>query len=286
MSSTTGSKTPSAEPVRTAAVVTHGHPEAIGEALERLERVAGKCGVELLYPEDEAEKHDRQPDGDLGAADLVVVLGGDGTMLRALQRYLGTGVPSLGVNFGRVGFLTSIDARDLETGLEGAFAGGFEVVDLPTITATSNGESVTGVNDVVLTSAVLGRMALIEWSVNGQSLGELGCDGVIVASPTGSTAYNLSAGGPVLAWGTEGFVVTFVSPHSLHARSMVLGRAHLVQLHNRSADVPVQVIVDGHTAGRIDPGDRLDVRLSDDCATLARAAGTSFFRRYLETFSH
>ena len=115
-------------------------------------------------------------------------------------------------------------------------------------------------NDVVLTSAVLGRMALIEWSVDGQSLGELGCDGVIVASPTGSTAYNLSAGGPVLAWGTDGFVVTFVSPHSLHARSMVLGRAHLVQLHNRSADVPVQVIVDGHTAGRIDPGGRLDVR--------------------------
>jgi NAD+ kinase len=253
------------------AVIVHGKPEVIADAPRRLRAVAAAAGVDVT---------------DESGADLAVVLGGDGTMLRALQRYLGTGVPSLGVNFGRVGFLTSIDARDLETGLEGAFAGGFEVVDLPTITATSDGESVTGVNDVVLTSAVLGRMALIEWSVNGQSLGELGCDGVIVASPTGSTAYNLSAGGPVLAWGTEGFVVTFVSPHSLHARSMVLGRAHLVQLHNRSADVPVQVIVDGHTAGRIDPGDRLDVRLSDDCATLARAAGTSFFRRYLETFSH
>ncbi len=253
------------------AVIVHGKPEVIADAPRRLRAVAAAAGVELT---------------DESGADLAVVLGGDGTMLRALQRYLGTGVPSLGVNFGRVGFLTSIDARDLETGLEGAFAGGFEVVELPTITATSDGDSVTGVNDVVLTSAVLGRMALIEWSVDGQSLGELGCDGVIVASPTGSTAYNLSAGGPVLAWGTDGFVVTFVSPHSLHARSMVLGRAHLVQLHNRSADVPVQVIVDGHTAGRVDPGGRLDVRLSDDCATLARVAGASFFRRYLETFSH
>ena len=90
---------------------------------------------------------------------------------------------------------------------------------------------------------------------------------MIVASPTGSTAYNLSAGGPVLAWGTDGYVVTFVSPHSLHARSMVLGRPHHVQLHNRSADVPVQVIVDGHTAGRVDPGGVLEVRQSDDCAT-------------------
>ena len=106
----------------------------------------------------------------------------------------------------------------------------------------------------MLTSSLLGRMAVIEWCVDGQSLGELGCDGVIVASPTGSTAYNLSAGGPVLAWGTDGFVVTFVSPHSLHARSMVLGRAHVVQLHNRSPDVPVQVIVDGHTAGPHRPG--------------------------------
>ncbi|HEY2789888.1 MAG TPA: NAD(+)/NADH kinase [Gaiellales bacterium] len=253
------------------AVIVHGKPEVIGDAPKRLRAVAAASGVEIT---------------DEGGADLAVVLGGDGTMLRALQRYLGTGVPALGVNFGRVGFLTSIEARDLETGLERSFAGGFEVVELPTITATTAGESVTGINDVVLTSAVLGRMAVLEWSVDGQSLGELGCDGVIVASPTGSTAYNLSAGGPVLAWGTDGYVVTFVSPHSLHARSMVLGRPHHVQLRNRSADVPVQVIVDGHTAGRIDPGGILEVRQADDCATLARAAGTSFFRRYLEIFSH
>jgi NAD+ kinase len=270
------SRTPSQAPERTGvsriAVIVHGKPDVIGDAARRLRSVAAACGVEV--------------GGDGDDADLAVVLGGDGTMLRALQRYLGTGIPSLGVNFGRVGFLTSIEARDLEHGLERAFAGGFEVVALPTVTATTGGESVTGINDVVLTSAVLGRMALIEWCVDGQSLGELGCDGVIVASPTGSTAYNLSAGGPVLAWGTDGFVVTFVSPHSLHARSMVLGRSHVVQLHNRSADVPVQVIVDGHTAGRVDPGGRLDVRQSDVDATLARAAGTSFFRRYLETFSH
>jgi len=253
------------------ALIVHGKPEVIGDAARRLRQVAQECGVEL------AEEAD---------AELAVVLGGDGTMLRALQRYLGTGVPALGVNFGRVGFLTSIDAADLEPGLEGAFAGGYDVVDLPTIIATTGAETVTGVNDVVLTSAVMGRMALLEWSVDGQSLGVVGCDGVIVASPTGSTAYNLSAGGPVLAWGTDGFVVTFVSPHSLHARSMVLGRSHLVRLRNSSPDVPVQVIVDGHTAARIEPGGHLDVRQSDESATLARVEGTSFFRRYLETFSH
>jgi NAD+ kinase len=252
-------------------VVVHGKPDVIGDARARLRRVADACGVEVAAGPD---------------VDLTIVLGGDGTMLRALQRSLGTGVPALGVNFGRVGFLTSIDRSDLEAGLEGAFAGHYDVVSLPTLTATTASETIIGINDVVLTSAGSGRMAVIEWCVDGQSLGELGCDGVIVASPTGSTAYNLSAGGPVLAWGADGFVVTFVSPHSLHARSMVLGRSHVVQLHNRSADVPVRVIVDGHQAGGVDPGGRLEVRQSDSRARLARLAGSSFFSRYLQTFSH
>jgi NAD+ kinase len=269
------SRTPLPAPERAAVaridVMVHGKPEVIGDAEARLWRVADECGVEPAGP---------------GEADLAVVLGGDGTMLRALQRYLGTEVPALGVNFGRVGFLTSIEAPDLEAGLAGAFAGRYNVVSLPTLTASTGSETVTGVNDVVLTSGKLGRMAVIEWCVDGQSLGELGCDGVIVASPAGSTAYNLSAGGPVLAWGTDGYVVTFVSPHSLHARSMVLGRAHVLQLHNRTPDVPVELIVDGHTAAAIDPGGRLEVRQSEASACLARVAGSSFFSRYLETFSH
>ena len=165
--------------------------------------------------------------------DIVVVLGGDGTMLRALQRWLGTGIPCLGVNFGRVGFLTSIAGTDSRPGLERAFAGGYEVLDLPTLVGDAGGGAMTGVNDIVLTSATAGRMAIVEWGVDGQSLGELGCDGVIAASPTGSTAYNLSAGGPVLVPGTDGYVVTFVSPHSLHARSMVLGRPHTVSFQNQ-----------------------------------------------------
>jgi len=254
-----------------AAFLTHGRPEVIGDALERLRAVAARCGVEIV------DEHD---------PDIVIVLGGDGTMLRALQGRLGTGIPCLGVNFGRVGFLTSIAGDDFELGLERAFAGGYEVLDLPTLVGDAGAGALTGVNDIVLTSATAGRMAIVEWSVNGQSLGELGCDGVIAASPTGSTAYNLSAGGPVLVPGTDGYVVTFVSPHSLHARSMVLGRSHTVTFQNRAADVPVQVIVDGHVAATVGPGERVEVRMGDSSAALARISGTSFFTRYLEAFSH
>jgi NAD+ kinase len=257
--------------VARAAFLTHGRAEVIGDALDRLRAVAARCGVEIVAEDD---------------PDIVVVLGGDGTMLRALQRWLGTGIPCLGVNFGRVGFLTSIAGGDLDTGLERVFAGGYEVLDLPTLVGDTGGGALTGVNDIVLTSAAPGRMAVLEWGVDGQSLGELGCDGVIAASPTGSTAYNLSAGGPVLVPGTDGYVITFVSPHSLHARSMVLGRSHAVCFRNRAADVPVQVIVDGHVVAVADPGETVDVRMGDACAALARVSGTSFFTRYLEAFSH
>jgi NAD+ kinase len=257
--------------VARAALMTHGRAEVIGDAPDRLRAVATRCGVEIVA-------------GD--RPDIVVVLGGDGTMLRALQKWLGTGVPCLGVNFGRVGFLTSIDGDDLEAGLEAAFAGEYGVTDLPTLVSEAGTGPVTGVNDIVLTSAISGRMAILEWSVDGQSLGELGCDGAIAASPTGSTAYNLSAGGPVLVPGTDGYVVTFVSPHSLHARSMVLGRPHTVTFRNRAADVPVQVIVDGHAAGVVESGGCVEVRMGEESAALARAARTSFFTRYLEAFSH
>jgi NAD+ kinase len=259
--------------VARAAYLTHGRAEVIGDALERVRAVAARAGVEIV------ENGDVEPD-------LVVVLGGDGTMLRALQRWLGTGVPSLGINYGRVGFLTSVSGAELESGLEAAFAGRYQVHDLPSLAGDAGTGPLQGVNDIVLTSATSGRMAVIEWSVDGQSLGELGCDGVIAATPTGSTAYNLSAGGPVLVPGTDGYVITFVSPHSLHARSMVLGRPHTVVFQNAAADVPVQAIVDGHVVAVVDSGGRVEVRLGEAPVALARVAGTSFFTRYLQEFTH
>src|SRR6266487_4321863 len=127
MTSTHGSTTRLAEPVRSAAVVTHGKPEVIGRAVEQLQAIAAEAGVELLVPEDEAEKHGLTAAADPSQADIAVVLGGDGTMLRALRRFLGTSVPTIGVNFGSVGFLTSIGADELESGLTRAFGGDYSV---------------------------------------------------------------------------------------------------------------------------------------------------------------
>ncbi|HVM17126.1 MAG TPA: NAD(+)/NADH kinase [Gaiellaceae bacterium] len=276
----------SREAVARAAVLTHGRREAISDGLDRLRRVAEASGVELLLPEDEQAKHGA-PDGAAAPedADLVVVLGGDGTMLRALGRLLGTAVPVIGVNFGRVGFLSSIAADELETGLARAFAGEYEVVELPTLAVDADGSPRQAVNDVVARSSDVGRMVELGWSVGGEELGPQACDGIICATPVGSTAYNLSAGGPVLVWGLDAMAVTFVAPHSLHARPLVLPRGRDLTITNRTADVAVTVLVDGHPAAALDPGADVVVRIDDRRSLLASLPESTFFRRYHQTFA-
>ena len=280
----TGSETPPAEPVRTAAVVTHGNPEAIGEGLAQLERVAGEAGVELFYPKDEAEKHARD-DAESQEVDLVVVLGGDGTMLRALRRTLGTGMPVVGVNFGQVGFLTSIKAEALEDGLKRVFAGDYAVAELPTLEIEIGADRHAAINDVVVASSIIGRMIELGWAVGGEDLGELPCDGVLCSTPSGSTGYNLSNGGPVLVWGLDAQVVTFIAPHSLHARPLVVPRGRDVEIENRTDDVPAAVLVDGRPVRELAAGERVVVRLGEQSSLLAHLPEATFFRRYRETFA-
>ena len=223
MTSTTGSTPQSARAVTRAAVITHGKRGTIGPALARLTTVAREAGVELIVGEDEAAKHElTRANGDVTAADLAVVLGGDGTMLRALGTFLGTGVPVIGVNFGRVGFLSSIPAEQLETGLARVFAGDYASFELPTLDVEVGDEQRVAVNDLVVTSAEVGRMIQLEWAVGGEGLGRRGCDGVVCSTPSGSTGYNFSNGGPVLVWGLDAMSVTFVAPHSLNARPLVV----------------------------------------------------------------
>jgi NAD+ kinase len=266
--------------------MTHGRPERIGPALERLEALAERLGVELLLAPEELDKHGREDgQGSLDKADLAVVLGGDGTMLRALNRFLGTGVAVIGVNFGRVGFLSAMEEEDLEVGLERAFAGDYSVIELSTLACELGGEQRFAVNDVVAHSSTAGRMVEISWAVAGEELGRLACDGVICCTPAGSTAYNLSAGGPVLVWGLDAMAVTFVAPHSLQARPLVVSRGQEVVVRNLTPDVGLAVTLDGHVFDELGTSGELRVRLDDRYARLATLPERSFFRRFRETFA-
>jgi NAD+ kinase len=284
MSSRAGSKTQPAD-VKRAAVITHGRPETIGSALDRLRAVAADRGVELLFPDEEVDKHGLGQDGDLADLDLAVVLGGDGTMLRGLMRFLGVEVPVIGVNFGRVGFLASIAADSLEEGLGRAFSGDYVVVELPALEAEAGHARWMAVNDFVTTSSLLGRMIELGWAVGGEDLGSIPCDGLICSTPSGSTAYNLSNGGPVLVWGIDALSVTFVAPHSLHARPLVVPRGREVTIENRTPDVDATVLADGHPVHQLEPGESAVVRLADARSLLATLPESTFFSRYRRTFA-
>ena len=288
MTSSAGSTRPSAErgPVTRVAVVTHGRLEQVGDGLGRLQALAGETGVELIVSGEEAGRHGISASGDTADAELVVVLGGDGTMLRALRLFLGTGIPVIGVNFGRVGFLSSVLPDDLEDGLRRAFSGELDVVELPTLELENGDATHVAVNDVVVSSGEIGRMIELEWAVGGEDLGSVPCDGLICSTPSGSTAYNLSNGGPVLMWGIDAMATTFVAPHSLHARPLVVPRGKDVLVWNRTPDVPVVVLVDGHRVGEAGPGGRVVIRLGATHTLLATLPEATFVSRYRESFSH
>ncbi|MCY7304417.1 MAG: NAD(+)/NADH kinase [Thermoleophilia bacterium] len=276
MSSNAGSTMPSGSRVKRAAVVLHGRPEALGTGLMQLEAVAAREGVELVVAADESIAP--------GDVELAIVLGGDGTMLRALHRFLGTGVPVIGVNFGRVGFLSAIPKDDLDVGVERVFRGELEVVELATLEVETGGERFVAVNDAVVTSGELGRMVELEWSVGGEDFGRVPCDGLICSTPSGSTAYNLSNGGPVLMWALDAMALTFVAPHDLRARPFVVPRGLDLLVRNQTAAVDCAVLVDGHRVADCESGGQVSIRLGAERSLLGTLPEATFVRRYRQSF--
>jgi NAD+ kinase len=266
--STAGSPRRSPEPVRRAGVVVRSQHD-LGDAVARVHAVARECGVEIVRDDDEPE--------------LVVVLGGDGTMLRAFHEFLGR-APVIGVNFGRFGFLAAIQPDGLEQGLRRAFAGDYVVLDFPTLEFEHGGTRSLAVNDVVAATAAPGRIVELEWAIGGEPLGTVPCDGIIVATPSGSTAYNLSNAGPVLMWGIDAMAVSFVAPHSLVVRPLVVPRGLDVVVMNRARDGALTLIADGHVVGEIAHGDAVHVSLGRERSLMATLPDVTFFTRFRSAF--
>jgi NAD+ kinase len=239
--------------------------------VERVRAVAERAGVALVDEPEEAR--------------LAVAVGGDGTILRTLARLLGTGVPVIGINYGRVGFLASIAPERLEGDVARVFAGEYRTIEQPTLEAQLDGKTLAAVNDVVVTSSILGRMIELGWAIAGEDLGVVSCDGMICSTPAGSTAYNLSNGGPVLVRGLDAMAITFIAPHSLEARPLVVPRGAELTVRNATPDVRAAVLADGRESGDLAPERTLSIRLGDQQSLLATLPETTFFGRYRETFT-
>lgn len=277
---------------KSVAVLTHGHPEQTGEGLRAAARIASEAGCELVATAEEREKH-----GEVAAGlriaeelperpDLCLVLGGDGTILRALRRYSGSGVPVFGVNFGTIGFLAAAEREDLDEALGRALAGDFELVALPGLEVGVDVERPVALNDVSFTRRPHGRVAELSYRLGGQEVGHVRCDGLVAATPAGSTGYNLANQGPILAWGVEGYVVSFISPHTLTARPLVVAPGDTLQIGNARDREAVDVSLDGVHVAELASGEELEVRFRDRMGTLAQLPGANFYRRIREKFGH
>jgi NAD+ kinase len=278
--------------MKTAVLITHSHPPATTEAVEIAGTVAAGLGwrvvatLEELAKHGDAAKNVEEVDSLPENPDLCLVLGGDGSILFALRSFAGTGVPVFGVNFGTVGFLAAVEREEAEQGIRRALAGETEAIDLPGLVVEVDGEERFALNDVSFSRRPQDRVAELSYRIAGEEVGHVRCDGLVAATPVGSTGYNLANQGPILAWGVKGYVVSYISPHSLTARALVVAPSDVLTVGNAAGHEPVSVALDGQHVRELEPGAALEVRFAEGVGCLAQLPGTSFYQRIREKFGH
>ncbi len=267
-------------------IANTGKPEARA-TIERLISVLAARGIPT-FPDDEAAEFMGVSGGLDGPAlaatcDVIAVLGGDGTMLTAVAKLGPTEKTVAGINIGTLGFLTSCTDDEIELFAEALIAGSYKtsrrtLLTAKLISADGSEQEFHALNEVVLARGQTGRLVSLSAYVDGDLLNHYRADGLIVASPTGSTAYSLSAGGPLISPSAGAIVITPICPHTLSQRSLVIGDDVMVELAPENADeAPMLFTVDGRDIVTIYHGDRIEVRKADHCLNLLRLQGHSFY---------
>jgi NAD+ kinase len=273
-------------------ILTHQAAHETSPAVcEVIDRLLG-AGVTVRVDADEGKKHGlSERDGLVIGADpaedgteLAIVLGGDGTMLKAMRTFAGRDVPVFSFNFGAIGFLATVERSDLEEGIQRVLDGDYELFKMPALAIEIGGVEHLGVNDISFHRRANNRVAELAYSVGNDQLGSVRCDGLVVSTPVGSTGYNLANGGPVLAWGVDGYVVSFIAPHTLTARALVVATDAVLTVQNGSDSEPVDVTTDGRIVCALDPQADMDVTFHQDKVLLAQRPGSSFYHRLREKF--
>ncbi len=242
----------------------------------------------------------REPDGETPGGvelppftgdelDALITFGGDGTLLRGARLLAGREIPILGVNLGRVGFLTTADRQTLDPALDALVAGRFVIERRQALTAAILDDegrarsNLLAVNDVAVHKGGVARVVRVNVFIQGENVGPYSGDGLVIATPTGSTAYNLSAGGPIVVPGVEAIIVTPICAHTLAVRPLVVPATYRILIEPMTgwAD-DLLVSFDGQTGTVLAPGECIDVRRADHRVCLIRLGGDGFFTRMRE----
>ncbi|HEX5438574.1 MAG TPA: NAD(+)/NADH kinase [Gemmatimonadaceae bacterium] len=250
--------------------------------LRTIEQRAPALGMRVAFEEALGLTASRNGAFDPAELDALITLGGDGTMLRGARLLDGRSVPILGVNLGRLGFLTACSGEELELALENFAAGAYAAEQRMTLEARTSRHGDTrwrAMNDVVLHKGGFARVVRLHVLVNDELIGAYAADGMIISTPTGSTAYSLSAGGPVVVPTLDSIVLTPISPHTLAVRPVILPPS--AQILVRAEDGPDELLVtiDGQVGATFAPGDTLAVQRAREPVLVVRFPDTTFFTR-------
>lgn len=267
-------------------VIGHKGYDELPEMLRMLHRSAPALGVELRFEPDlyELAQVGERLD-DLSGIDALVTLGGDGTLLRGARLLAGRSVPILGVNLGRLGFLTTCGSEDAAAGLKLLATSNYVAEARMTLAARAVDPSGAtrqewlALNDFVLHKGGFARVVRLSVAINGESIGVYAADGVIISTPTGSTAYSLSAGGPVVVPTVESIILTPISAHMLAVRPLVIPADAEVTVATLDNPEELIVTVDGQVGTDLARGEKLVVRRAPNPVLIVRFPETSFFER-------
>lgn len=212
--------------------------------------------------------------------DLLLVFGGDGTMLRAAREIAGSSTPMLGINIGGLGFLTAVSSSELPRALNHVWRGEFKFESraLIEVTGVCNGKKIreTALNDVVVSRGAVSRLISLDVSVDGELITRYRCDGLIISSPTGSTAYSLAAGGAVVLPTADVFALTPICPHALSNRSIILPLSSAIRVKTVSPLLSTILSADGQFVAELGAGNEVTIRRSRSTVRLIRLADSSF----------
>jgi NAD+ kinase len=220
-----------------------------------------------------------RPDEIAHCSDLIVSLGGDGTMLRAMRLTYERQTPVLGVNLGKLGFLAEVDIPELDEALGAINEHLFTVETRSAVSAVVEGRDAIAFNDIAVVRSPGHGVAVVELHVEGHPFVRYAADAVVVATPTGSTAYSFSAGGPIVSPNAEGLLVTPVAPHSAFNRALFLSTGEKLALGILPTSGELGVEADGQLIGRLRPGDLIDITVLPAAARVVRLGRTTFYQR-------
>ncbi len=267
-------------------VFGHKAYPGIEEAVAMIIREAPRLGLEVFVERDLLDLAPGAREvGAPGDLDALVSLGGDGTLLRSARYLDGADVPLLGVNLGKLGYLASSSAKEFSRVLPRLAKGNYTSDVRMVLEATTGpiggpqSKRMRAVNDVVVHKGGFARVLRLRLSVNNEALGVLAADGIVISTPTGTTAYSMSAGGPIVEPGVQSLTITPIAAHTLAIRPLVINPASVITLQPEDAPDEVLVTVDGQVGATLSGGHALTVRRAEQSVKIVRFHGTTFIGR-------